>query len=268
MHHICIDYGLDVFNFIPITFIFNADSSDFTTEVFHFFRFFKGLEFYNFLNQKRIMMNTKNFNSFYKKSLNHCKSHSEIMTFQNKKTMNELTRLRTRSRSIQKKMRASARNESVQAIHSNYIGNKRKEKDNLLNNSESHKERIIKEGGLENKKLNQKFTADEDLYCLQNFYFEILENAMRILPKRKKIKIEKSDAPKVKVESSTIVKLKKNCFAMKKNIFKKILKELNYPNQSVENSIEQLNEEIDLYLKMMQSISTVKKINNHYRLRN
>jgi hypothetical protein len=252
MHLACIEYGLDVFNFIPITFIFNTDSPEFTTDVLHFFRFFKGLEFYNFLNQKRMAMNNHSFNMFYKKPLKHCRSNSEIMTFQNKKTMNELTRLRTRSRSIQKKIRVSLRNESVQPVHSNYVGIHDRSKNNLLNSSENRDD--LKEKN-EKKKKTFLENFEEDLYCLQNFYFEILENAIRILPKKKKNKNDKSDAPKVKVEASNITKLKNNCFNLKKTIFKKILNDMNYPNQSIENNLDQLNEDIDLYVKMLQSIS-------------
>jgi hypothetical protein len=77
---------------------------------------------------------------------------------------------------------------------------------------------------------------------------------MRILPKRKKVKSDKTEVPKTTVESSNLAKLRVNCFKLKKNIFKTILKELNYPNQSINFDIEELEREIMRYFKMVESI--------------
>ena len=135
MHKTCIQYGLDVFNFIPMTFIFNADSPEFTTDVLHFFRFFKGLEFFNYLKQKKAQLSDTSFNKFFKKSVINERTTSEPMTFQNKQTMRELSRLRTRSRSIQRKMKPSIRNESLQNTHEINF-NVKKLEDSKFTNSE------------------------------------------------------------------------------------------------------------------------------------
>ena len=140
MHETCIEYGLDVFNFIPMTFIFIADSPDFTAKVLHFFRFFKGLEIYNFLRKKKIQMTPNGFKSFYKKSQENVKSRSEIMNFQNKQTMKDLNRLRTRSRSIQKSMKNTFRNESVNVSHQNHFAEKKKTDDSKEDSDKIKKE--------------------------------------------------------------------------------------------------------------------------------
>ena len=45
----CIDCDLDVFNFMPLTFVFNLEDLNFVHEIGHFFRYFKGLEIFNSL---------------------------------------------------------------------------------------------------------------------------------------------------------------------------------------------------------------------------
>lgn len=245
MHKTCMEYGLDVFNFIPMTFIFNADSPEFAKDVVHFFRFFKGLELYNYLRRKKAEMGAKMSKHFYRKSLISERTVSEPMTFQNKQTMRELSRLRTRSRSIRKKMRNSFRNESLQAPRPRLL-----EQDTKLNVSEtlgrSPTQTVPDErfGAVDGRKW-------EDLYCLQNFYFEILENAMRLNPRKRR---SKGEAGKSKLNLFSSSRLRQMCFKMKKNIFKRILKELNYPNRTADTNIGELDKEISLYLKMTESI--------------
>lgn len=245
MHKTCMEYGLDVFNFVPMTFIFNADSPEFATDVVHFFRFFKGLELYNYLRRKKTQMGSKMSKNFYRKSLISERTMSEPMTFQNKQTMRELSRLRTRSRSIRKKMRNSFRDDSLQAPRPKLF-----DQDSKLNISETT-ELVSVEKADKVVSRRKKQTCGEELYCLQNFYFEILENAMRVNPKKRKVK---SEAGKAKSDLSSTSRLKQMCFKMKKNIFKQILKELNYPNRSADTNIAELDREISLYLKMTESI--------------
>ena len=51
MHRICAKYDLDVFSFMPVTFVFNIEDPDFFQEIDHFFRYFKGLEIYNIFRE-------------------------------------------------------------------------------------------------------------------------------------------------------------------------------------------------------------------------
>ena len=49
----CEKNGLNVFNFMPLTFVFNLDDLSFFKDIGHFFRYFKGLDMFNLLRTRR-----------------------------------------------------------------------------------------------------------------------------------------------------------------------------------------------------------------------
>ena len=53
MKNICRQYGLDAFNFLPLTFVFNLEDTEFKRDVAHFFRYFKGLQIFNLLRKRK-----------------------------------------------------------------------------------------------------------------------------------------------------------------------------------------------------------------------
>lgn len=52
LQRVCLKSNLDVFSFLPVTFVFNCEDLNFFTEIDHFFRYFKGLRVFNFLRQQ------------------------------------------------------------------------------------------------------------------------------------------------------------------------------------------------------------------------
>lgn len=101
MHEICVEHNLDVFNFIPLTFIFDTDSPGFKTDILHFFRFFKGLQYYNFLSSipyKNILdkkVETEKVDMIERNKMN-------LISFDEKKQIKDLDMLRNRSHSLYK----------------------------------------------------------------------------------------------------------------------------------------------------------------------
>lgn len=52
LHRICSKHNLNVFDFLPITFVFNCEDPNFFHEIDHFFRYFKGLTIFNHLQNQ------------------------------------------------------------------------------------------------------------------------------------------------------------------------------------------------------------------------
>ena len=64
MKKICQKFKLNIFNFMPLTFVYNLDCPKFFENIDHFFRFFKALKIFNFLakKSKKMVLSSENKN--------------------------------------------------------------------------------------------------------------------------------------------------------------------------------------------------------------
>lgn len=81
LHQICIEYNLNIFNFVPITFIFKSNSLNFLEQISHFFRFFKALKYFNFLKEKGMWGNNQERNVSVGKRYRNLLSAEDHRTF-------------------------------------------------------------------------------------------------------------------------------------------------------------------------------------------
>lgn len=96
LHQICIEYKLNIFNFVPITFLFKINSGGFVNQVSHFFRFFKALKYFNFLREKEMWDQSEVRQSRVDKRFRN------MLTLEHQKTFVQLGKNRHHSRTSRK----------------------------------------------------------------------------------------------------------------------------------------------------------------------